>query len=56
MFKKKKLYKIVYQLYATHTMFIEAKDEFKALKKFEKDITKKYSIQPTIISFEEYKF
>ena len=27
MFKKKKLYKIVYELYATYTTIIEAKDE-----------------------------
>lgn len=50
--KKKKMYKIVYQLYTTYTTLIEAKDEFQALRKFKREL--KYSvIRPTIISFEE---
>lgn len=53
MFRKKKLYKIVYELYARYTTIIEAKDEYQAIKKFKKEV--KTSIRPTIISFEEYK-
>jgi hypothetical protein len=50
--KKKKMYKITYQLYTTYTTLIEAKDEFQALKKFKREV--KYSgITPSIISFEE---
>ena len=52
-FKKKKLYEIVYKLYTTNTMLIEAKDEFQALKKFDKKIIAKYGIFPTVISLEE---
>lgn len=52
MYKKKKLYRIKYQLIATHTTIIEAKDEFQALKKFKREV--KYAgVRPTIISFEE---
>ena len=54
MFRKKKLYKIVYELYARYTTIIEAKDEYQAIKKFKKEV-KNASIRPTIISFEEYK-
>ena len=53
MFKKKKLYKIVFKMHATHTTIIDAKDEFQALKKLKKE-TRNYGIIPTIISFEEY--
>ena len=53
MFKKKKLYKITYELLSTYTTIIEAKDEFQAIKKFKKET--RYGIRPTIISFEEYK-
>lgn len=53
MFKKKKLYKIVYELYARYTTIIEAKDEYQALKKFKRKV-KNSGIRPTIISFEEY--
>ena len=49
MFKKKKLYEVVYELYATYTTIIEAKDEYQALKKFKKD----YGIRPSILSFKE---
>lgn len=55
MFKKKKLYKIVYRLYTTYITIVEAKDEYQALRKFKKEV--RYSgITPTIISFEEYEF
>ena len=53
MFKKKKLYKITYELYARYTTIVEAKDEYQALKKFKKEL-KYCGIRPTIISFEEY--
>lgn len=54
MFKKKKLYKIVYQLFATYTTIIEAKDGYQAIKKFKREVKNK-GVTPTIISFEEYK-
>ena len=53
MFKKKKLYKIVYQLRATYATIVEAKDEFQALKKIKKEV-RDSNITPTIISFTEY--
>ena len=52
MFKKKKLYRIKYQLFCTYVTIIEAKDEFQALKRFKREV-KKTGITPTIISFEE---
>ena len=52
MFKKKKLYKIVYELLNRYTTIIDAKDEYQALKKFKKEV-KDAGIRPTIISFEE---
>ena len=52
MFRKKKLYKIVYKLYCRYTTIIEAKDEYQALKKFKREV-KNTGITPTIISFEE---
>ena len=52
MFKKKKLYKIVYRMLSEYTDIIEAEDEFQALKKFHK---KMGSILYSIVSFEEYK-
>ena len=52
MFKKKKLYRIKYQLFATYVTIIEAKDEFQALKRFKREV-KKTGITPAIISFEE---
>jgi hypothetical protein len=54
MFKKKKLYKIVYELYIRYTTIIEARDEYQALKKFKKEV-RNSGIRPTIISFEEYQ-
>lgn len=54
MFRQKKLYKIVYELFARYTTIIEAKDEYQALKKFKKEV-KYYGARATIISFEEYK-
>lgn len=54
MFRKKKLYKIVYELFARYTTIIEAKDEYQAIKKFKKEVRNK-GVTPTIISFEEYK-
>jgi hypothetical protein len=53
MFKKKKLYKIVYEQLVTYTTIISAKDEHQALNKFHK--MTQYGIVPSIISFEEYK-
>lgn len=53
MFKKKKLYKIVYEKLATYTTIISAKNEHQAIKKFHK--MTKYGFTPTILSFEEYK-
>lgn len=52
MFRKKRLYKIVYKLLVTYTTIIEAKDEFQALKKFKREV-KDAGIRPTIILFEE---
>lgn len=52
MFKKKKLYKIVYKQFSTYTAIISAKDEHQAIEKFYK--MTKYEITPTILSFEEY--
>ena len=53
MFKKKKIYKIVYTKLETYTIFISAKDEHHAIKKFYK--MTKNGIKPSILSFEEYK-
>ena len=53
MFGKKKLYKIVYEKAYEYTMIIEAKNEYQALRKFYKRT--KFGIEPSIISFEEYK-
>lgn len=52
MFKKKKLYKIKYQLMSTYTTIIAARDEFQALKRFKREV-KNAGVRPTIISFEE---
>ena len=50
MFRKKKLYEIVWHAYLTKTSIIEAKDETQALRKF----YKKYDcFVPSIISFRE---
>lgn len=54
MFQNKKLYKITYQLMATYTTIIEAKNEGQALKKFKKEV-KWSGVRPSIISFEEYR-
>ena len=51
MFKKKKLYEVVYELYATYTTIIEAKDEYQALRKFKKEVG--YGVRPSILSFKE---
>lgn len=53
MFSKKRLYRIVYERTAKYTMIIEARNEFQALRKFYRKT--KYGIEPSIISFEEYK-
>ena len=53
MFVKKKLYKIVYKRLSSYTMIIEARNECQALKKFYRKT--KYGVEPSIISFEEYK-
>ena len=49
----KKLYKIVYKRLNSYTMIIEARNECQALRKFYRKT--KYGIEPSIISFEEYK-
>lgn len=54
MFRRKKLYRIVYELCARYTTIVEAKDEYQALKKFKREV-RDAGIRPTIISFEEYK-
>ena len=54
MFRRKKLYRIVYELGAIYTTIVEAKDECQALKKFKREV-RDSGIRPTIISFEEYK-
>lgn len=54
MFRRKKLYKFVYEKFQRHTTIIEAKDEYQALKKFKKEV-KCFDAHITIISFEEYK-
>lgn len=52
MFKKKKLYKIVYEMVYKYNIIVEAKNEFQAIRKFKKEMGNRlYSI----ISFEEYK-
>ena len=53
MFVKKKLYKIVYEKICKYTMIIEARNEYQALRKFYRKM--KYGVEPSIISFEEYK-
>ena len=51
MFRKKKLYEIVWESVRTYTTIIEAKDEIQALKK----LYRKYDyIIPSIISVKEY--
>ena len=52
MFKKKKLYRIVYRLHAEYSIIIEAKDEIQAIKKFNRKLG---SLLYEIISFKEYK-
>jgi hypothetical protein len=52
MFKKKKLYKIVYRILAEHSAIIEAKDEFQAIRKFNRKMD---GIVHEIVSFEEYR-
>lgn len=53
MFRKKKLYKIVYQKMATYTVIVDARDEYHAIKQFRNMMGDDlYSI----ISFEEYEF
>ena len=52
MFRKKRLYKIVYKMLCYYTTIIEAKDEIQAIRKFNRKMSDKlYSI----VSFEEYK-
>lgn len=53
MFKKKKFYKIVYRVFATHTTIIKAKDESQALKKITNMLKKTYFSIPEIISIKE---
>lgn len=53
MFKKKKLYKIRYEWISIDTTIIEAKDEYRALKKFKKEMKRMFFAPPTIISVEE---
>ena len=53
MFGKKKLYRIVYERLCEYTMIVEARNEYQALRKFYRKT--KFGIEPSIISFEEYK-
>ena len=53
MFKKKKLYKIVYEMCHKYTAIIVAKDEIQAIRKFARKMNG--IISYSIISFEEYK-
>ena len=55
LFKKKKLYKIKYELLGlvNYTDIIAARDEAHAIRKFHRRT--RNGIAPTIISFEEYK-
>ena len=50
---KKKLYRIEYKILMPYTTLIAAKDAFKAIEKLEKEMKKKYSWLPTILSVEE---
>lgn len=52
MFKKKKLYKIVYEMFHKYTEIVVAKDEIQAIRKFARKMN---GITYSIISFEEYK-
>lgn len=53
LFGQKKLYKVVYERYGTHTTIIEARDECHAVRKLHKMFAY-YSRKPDIISFERY--
>lgn len=53
MFRKKKLYKIVYQKVATYTVIIDARDECHAIKQFRNMMD---DTLYSIVSFEEYEF
>jgi hypothetical protein len=53
LFGQRKLYKVVYDRYGTHTTIVEAKDECRAIKKFHK-MFEYTGIKPSIISFERY--
>lgn len=52
MFKKRKLYEIVYKRLCEYSMIIEAKDEYQAIRKFNRMMCDNLY---TIISFKEYK-
>ena len=52
MFGRKKFYKILYRLYATHSTIIVARNEYQAFRKFKKEVANT-GIRPTIISFVE---
>jgi hypothetical protein len=51
-FKRKRLFKIVYEKIGRYTTIIEARDEYHALRKFHRKM--EYGIEPSIISIEEY--
>lgn len=53
MFGKKKLYKITYQIYATHITTILAKNSEQALKKLYKQTKKRWFLVPDVISIQE---
>lgn len=53
MFKKKKLYKIVFKMLGEYSAIIEAKDKFQAIRKFNRKMGD--NMLYDIISLEEYK-
>lgn len=52
-FQKKKLYRIEYRILMPYNTIIAAKDEFRAIEKLKREVKKKYSWLPTILSIEE---
>lgn len=55
MFKRRKLYKIVYRRLSKYTMFIKARDESHALKKFYKKTDRDDGLTPSLVMIEEVK-
>ena len=53
MFSSKKLYKVVYQTFASYSTIISAKDKAQALKKFYKQAKKEWFVTPDVLSIQE---